>query len=262
MERRPRLAGIALLLTVLLLLIPTGSAAGTGISDGEFPELVPGDPTPVYVWNVPLKLILLDFVFMAAPLLFLPVQILIAASAWFCLNYRRISRKNALEHDSRRAAYFCIRDNPGINHASLSRRLGMNVGTLRYHLETLCETGKIVAESDHGLLRYYVNGESVREEEETGYLLSETRRRILDLIVQDPGITRKEVASALGIAGTSVGWHVALLIRESAVRSEKDGRTVRYFPGQNTLQHSRADEGVSATGQGFTPEPQTDMIPE
>ncbi len=244
MSNQLSLARTALLLVLLFVIIP-GSAAGAGLGEGEFPELAPDDPAPVYIWNVPLKLILLDFVFMTAPLLFLPVQYLITAAVWFCLGHRRISRKNALEHDTRRAAYLCIRENPGINHASLSRRLGINVGTLRYHLAALCETRKIRSEHTHGLLRYYANGGAAGEGE--GYPLNGTRRRILDLLAQDPGMTRKEIASALGIAGASVTWHMALLIREGAVRSEKDGRMIRYFPQQDALQYP-ADRGVGATG--------------
>jgi len=244
MPNRPVLARLALLLIVLMLLFTPGSAAGTGPSEREFPEMIPDDPIPEYIWNIPLKLVLLDFVFMIAPLLFLPVQILISVLAWLCLGYRRISRKNVLEHDTRRAAYLCIRENPGINHASLSHRLGINIGTLRYHLATLCETGQIVTERDHGQLRYHANGRAAGEGE--GYPINGTRRRILDLLAQDPGMTRKEVASALGISGASVAWHTGLLIRDGAVWSERDGRMVRYFLRRDV--QSRQNRGADATG--------------
>jgi predicted transcriptional regulator len=244
MLNRLPLARLGLPFLVLLLLITPGSAAGTEPSEWEFPETIPDDPVPEYIWNVPLKLVLLDFVFMTAPLLFLPIQFLISVTVWLILGQRWISRKNVLEHDTRRAAYLCIRDNPGINHASLSRRLGVNVGTLRYHLETLCETGQILSEHNHGLLRYYASSKAAREGE--GYPINWTRKQILGLLVQDPGMTRKEVASALGITGASVTWHMALLVRDGAVRSEKDGRMVRYFPEQDFV--SRANWGVDATG--------------
>ena len=206
--------------------------------------MIPGDPAPLYIWNVPLKLILLDFVFMTAPLLFLPVQFLISVAVWLVLGQRRISRKNVLEHDPRRAVYLCIRENPGISHATLSRRLGVNAGTLRYHLAILCETGKIHSERGHGQLRYYVNGRPGREGE--SYPLNGTRKQILDLLAQDQGITRKEVASALGITGASVTWHMGLLIRKGTVRSEKDGRMIRCFPRRDVV--SQANRGVDATG--------------
>ena len=244
MRHQLPLARGALLLIVLLSIIGPGSAAGTISSEGEFPEMIPGDPAPLYIWNVPLKLILLDFVFMTAPLLFLPVQFLISVAVWLVLGQRRISRKNVLEHDTRRAVYLCIRENPGISHATLSRRLGVNAGTLRYHLAILCETGKIHSERGHGQLRYYVNGRPGREGE--SYPLNGTRKQILDLLAQDQGITRKEVASALGITGASVTWHMGLLIRKGTVRSEKDGRMIRYFPRRDVV--SRANWGVDATG--------------
>jgi len=244
MRHQLPLARTALLLLVLLHIIAPGSAASTIMSEGEFPELVPDDPAAIYIWNVPLKLVLLDFVFMIAPLLFLPVQFLISVTVWLVLGQRRISRKNVLEHDTRRAAYLCIRENPGINHASLSHRLGINIGTLRYHLATLCETGQIVTERDHGQLRYHANGRAAREGE--GYPINGTRREILDLITQNPGIARKDVASALGISGASVAWHTGLLIRDGAVWSERDGRMVRYFLRRDV--QSRQNRGADATG--------------
>jgi predicted transcriptional regulator len=244
MRHQLPLARGTLLLIALLSIIGPGSAAGTEPSEWEFPETIPDDPTSLYIWNVPLKLLLLDFVFMTAPLLFLPVQFLISVTVWLILGQRRISRKNVLEHDTRRAAYLCVQENPGINHTSLSRRLGVNIGTLRYHLATLCETGQIVAERDHGQLRYHTNGGAAREGE--GYPINGTRKQILDLLAQDPGMARKEVASALGIAGASVTWHMVLLIREGAVRSERDGRMVRYFLRRDAV--SRANRGVDATG--------------
>ena len=157
-------------------------------------------------------------------------------------------RKNALEHDTRRAAYLCIRENPGINHATLSRKMGVNVGTLRYHIEILCETGQIVSENDHGFLRNYTNSRAAREGKRGAYPLNETRKRILDLLGRNPGMMRKEVASALGITGASVTWHMGLLIQSGAVRSEKDGRMVRYFPEHDVVRHPRADRSVDATG--------------
>ncbi len=244
MSNKLSLARAALLLALLFVITP-GNASGAGLGEGEFPELAPDDPAPVYIWNIPLKLVLLDFIFMTAPALLLPVQILIAAGAWFWLGHRRISRKNALEHDTRRAAYLCIRENPGINRATLSCKLGINIGTLRYHLATLCETRKVRSEHAHGLLRYYANGRATGEEED--YFISGARKQILDLLAQDPGMTRTELASALGIAGSSVAWHIALLIREEAVRSEKDGRRVRYFPRLAALRYP-IDRGVDATG--------------
>lgn len=249
MLNRLPLARLGLPFLVLLLLITPGNAAGTESSEWEFPEMILDDPAPEYIWNIPLKLILLDFVFMNAPLLFLPVQLLISVTVWLILGQKRISKKNALEHETRRAAYLCIRENPGINHASLSRNLGINVGTLRYHLATLCETGKIHSEHDHGTLRYYVGIRTARESKGgSAYPLNETRKRMLGLLMQNPGMTRKEVASALDVTRTMVTWHMGLLIRDGAAQSERDGRMVRYYPRRDVVQHSGADRGVDATG--------------
>jgi len=248
MVNRPALARFALFLVVFTLLIAPGSATSTIMSEGGFPEVIPDDPTLEYVWNIPLKLVLLDFVFMAAPLLFLPVQFLISVTVWLILGQRRISRKNALEHETRRAAYLCIRENPGINHATLSCKMGVNVGTLRYHTEILCKMGRIVSENDHGALRYYTGIRAARESRRDAYPLNETRKRMLDLLMQNPGMARKEVASALDVTIASATWHMGLLIREGTIRSEKDGRMVRYYPQRDIVRPPGADRGVDATG--------------
>lgn len=71
---------------------------------------------------------------------------------------------------------------------------------------------------------------------------------MLGLLMQNPGMTRKEVASALDVTGATVTWHMGLLIREGTIRSERDGRMVRYYLQRDVVRPPGVDRGVDATG--------------
>jgi len=44
-----------------------------------------------------------------------------------------------------------------------------------------------------------------------------------------PGITNHELAGICGIEKSSVHWHMERLLKDGIVRSEKDGKYVRYY---------------------------------
>ena len=114
---------------------------------------------------------------------------------------------------------------------SLSRTLGVNIGTLRYHVVVLCRMGRIVAEQNTGGMRYYVSTNTCSDLEKklAGYLNEHPKIRMINLILQHPGIVRKGIASRLIMSGPNVTWHMRSLIREGILKSERDGRNVRYY---------------------------------
>lgn len=198
---------------------------------GAYLEQFPSDLTLLYAWNEPLSILILEFVCVSAPALFIPVQLLFSLFVWLQFGNKRVTCRNVLENETRNAVYVCIWDNPGIRMRSLSQTLGMNIGTLRYHVGVLCRMGKVVAEQNSGGMRYYVNAGTCSDLEMklAGYLNEDPKNRILSLVLQCPGITRKDIASRLIISGPNITWHMRSLIREDVVRSEKDGRNIRYY---------------------------------
>lgn len=167
----------------------------------------------------------------SAPALFIPVQLLFSLFAWLHLGHKRVLCRNVLENETRYAVYTCILENPGVRMRSLSRTLGVNIGTLRYHVVVLCRMGRIVAEQNTGGMRYYVSTNTCSDLEKklAGYLNEHPKIRMINLILQHPGIVRKGIASRLIMSGPNVTWHMRSLTREGIVRSERDGRNVRYY---------------------------------
>ncbi len=146
-------------------------------------------------------------------------------------GFRRVRKKNVLENDRRKAVFQAIAEAPGVDAVALSRRLEININTLRYHLAKLLATDKITYLSRPGTVRYYLNQgrHSPFEQILLHYLNAGTAGRIIRLVLETPGMSRKDLAVVLGIAGPSVTRHIQELSSEGLIRNEPDGRASHYF---------------------------------
>jgi predicted ArsR family transcriptional regulator len=146
-------------------------------------------------------------------------------------GYRRISKKNVLEHDARQTIYQTITETPGIDTKVLTDMTGINENTLRYHLDRLTATGKISCFTRPGVVRYFQNQGAYSQYEHTlfHYLWTETPRRILGMLYQHPGLTRQEIADALAITGPSVTRQMDNLIEDGVVENRFPGRSNHYY---------------------------------
>lgn len=225
------IARIALIVFCILLLPSAVCATPIQPVHGPYPEQLPSDSTPLYIWNVPLNILILEFVCVSSPALFIPMQLLFSLSVWLRLGQKRVTYRNVLENENRNAVYMCIQENPGIHMHALSRVLGMNIGTARYHMEVLCGVGKVFPEQNSGGVSYFVNADpfSDLERKIAGYLHDHQKSRILRFVLQHPGCTRKDIAFRLIMSGPNVTCHMKSLIRDGIIRSERDGRNMRYY---------------------------------
>jgi DNA-binding CsgD family transcriptional regulator len=146
-------------------------------------------------------------------------------------GYRRISRKNVLDHDARHTIYEAIIRRPGIDTKTLSDITGINENTLRYHLARLVATGKIASLVRPGVVRYFQNqgAYSGFEHLMLHYLWTDTPREILWLLYVHPGQARQEIADALGISGPSVTRQMEHLIEDRIVENRLPGRSNHYY---------------------------------
>jgi predicted transcriptional regulator len=151
---------------------------------------------------------------------------------WRFRAFRRIFGKNALEHEKRRVVYELIRSNPGIDIREIASLTGINKNTLRYHLGRLQAFGNIVTSGEGGVVRYYENHGRYDplDRKRIARRWHSTSARILDLIAQKPGVSRGEIAQALGISGPSATRWLKRFAKESVVEEVADGRFVRYYP--------------------------------
>ena len=146
-------------------------------------------------------------------------------------GFRRISKKNVLEHDARQVIYQAITATPGIDVKTLTEMTGINENTLRYHLDRLGATGKISIFARPGIVRYFENQGTYSQFEHRvfHYLRTDTPRGILWLLHQKPGLTRQHIADALMIAGPSVTRQMDNLIDDGIVENRFPGRSNHYY---------------------------------
>ncbi len=160
-----------------------------------------------------------------------PLQSLFPLNMLLLGGFRRISKKNVLEHDARYVIYKAITATPGIDVKTLTDMTGINENTLRYHLDRLMATGKITCFTRPGVVRYFQNqgAYSQFEHKVFHYLWTDTPREILWLLFQHPGLTRQHIADALMISGPSVTRQMDNLIEDGFVENRFPGRSNHYY---------------------------------
>ena len=160
-----------------------------------------------------------------------PLQSLFPLNMLLVGGFRRISKKNVLEHDARHVIYQTISAAPGIDVKTLTDMTGINENTLRYHVDRLVTTGKISCFSRPGVIRYFQNQGAYSQFEHMvfHYLWTYTPRGILWLLYQHPGLTRQHIADALAISGPSVTRQMDNLIEDGVVENRFPGRSNHYY---------------------------------
>ncbi len=160
-----------------------------------------------------------------------PLQSLFPFNMLLLGGFRRISKKNVLEHDARQVIYQAITATPGIDVKTLTAMTGINENTLRYHVDRLSSTGKISCFARPGVVRYFQNQGAYSPFEHVvfHYLRTDTPRGILWLLYQHPGLTRQHLADALAIAGPSVTRQMDNLTEDGLVENRSPGRSNHYY---------------------------------
>jgi DNA-binding Lrp family transcriptional regulator len=160
-----------------------------------------------------------------------PPQLLFPFNMLVLGGFRRISKKNVLEHDIRHVIYQAITATPGIDVKTLTEMTGINENTLRYHVDRLVATGKISCFTRPGIVRYFQNQGAYNQFEHLvfHYLWTDTPRGILWLLYQHPGLTRQHIADALVISGPSVTRQMNNLIEDGVVENRFPGRSNHYY---------------------------------
>jgi DNA-binding transcriptional ArsR family regulator len=145
-------------------------------------------------------------------------------------GYRRIHKKNVLCNEGRNRIFRIIDENPGVDVVTLSDAAGININTVRYHLVKLIATGKVTYLTKPGIHRYYPNQGrySPFEQLVIHYLRNPSTSAILAFLLQQPGITRQNLADGLGISGPTVTRHMQQLIDDRITVNVPEGGKNHY----------------------------------
>jgi predicted transcriptional regulator len=167
---------------------------------------------------------------------------------------RRIYPKNVLDHPQRNEIYNLIVANPGIDLGRIGITLNLNRETLRYHIDLLTSSNKIVVMKDHGIIRFYENHGryGVLERRVLAHLWNPTAEQILSIVQSNPGITQGDIAARLSLASPSVHWYMQRLSDDGIVKSQRTGRLTNYSITEKAFQVLTNSVGVRQCVQAET----------
>ena len=142
------------------LVYPAAAPGGYTVSPlGDPPPEGGNDFTEISFWELSPRMMLVEMLLFISPVHLFPAKLFYSITVVTFLGYRRISRRNALDHDSRKRLYECIGQNPGISLGALIHASGVARGAAQYHLCRLKSMGMIVAVRQGGQVGYFKTGE-------------------------------------------------------------------------------------------------------
>ena len=138
--------------------------------------------------------------------------------------YSRITNGQVLKQDTRKNIYDYIASNPGIYFSSIMKELKLKNGVTSYHLAMLEREGYVKSKYIGLYKRFYVNGASTQDVPQ-----SKIRREIIQIIMDNPGITQTKIASSLGVSNQVVNYHIGILGKANFIKIVKDGFRTKCF---------------------------------
>ena len=137
------------------------------------------------------------------------------------------------KNENRNAVYDFVIKNPGSTMYDISRALGMNVGTARYHLFILRMNHRIV-ERHTGVkyVRYFTNSGSYSKEEQAAVSLlkRDGMRKVIELLIEKPGLSNRQLSMELGMQESSTSRYMKELCEQGVVIKEHGhGRLMRLY---------------------------------
>lgn len=148
----------------------------------------------------------------------------------FMVLYNRVQREGSFENETRRRIFDQVRQRPGQSIAEIAAVVGVSHSTASYHLERLAEFNLLAATQDGNKMRFFVNGGLFTEEDRRvlAALTNAETRRVLAVILANPGSYRAELTTLLQVSSPTVNWHLSRLLAAGLVVEEPRGRN-RYL---------------------------------
>lgn len=124
----------------------------------------------------------------------------------------------------------CVRTIPGIHLRDIERRARLPLGQVLYHLDRLERMGLVVSSRDHGFRRYFASGHVARGEKRyLSALRHDVPRRLVLRLLERPGPrAHKELQQELGVAGSTLSFHLQRLLTSGVLVREPRGASNLY----------------------------------
>lgn len=122
----------------------------------------------------------------------------------------------------------CVRENPGIHFNELVRSVSLATGQVQYHMYSLLEDGDIDDADLYGRTHYYPAEYPEGDRGAVALLRRETAREVVLHLLENGESRPDRLADALGIARSTLEWHVGRLQEQDLVdkKRREDGRVI------------------------------------
>ena len=150
---------------------------------------------------------------------------------FFCIGAVARARSRINKNENRNAVYDFIVKNPGSTMYEVSRGLGINIGTVRYHAFILGMNHRIVPYKEDGkYIRYFTNSNSYSTEDQ--FIVSLLRRdavgKVLGYMATRPTASNADIAKELGIQESIVSRCVKELSEKGIITKAPYGARSAY----------------------------------
>lgn len=143
--------------------------------------------------------------------------------------------KHVLENPKTREIFNFIQRNPGVTIAELSKRQQINRGTLKYHLSQLLAENKIAFIKKGKFARVFRKAASKADMETliAIYLKNESSKRILFTIMDNPGISNKELSDMFEMAKSTTHEYLKKMSDDDILEFRQEGKYRRCYIRQD-----------------------------
>ncbi len=115
-----------------------------------------------------------------------------------------------------------VRTDPGIHFNELVRALDLAPGQVQYHTRKLVRQETLVRSSLYGKTHYYPPEFDTTERRALALLRRETAGDIVACLMSDGPTRPVDVADRVGIARSTLSWHVSRLVTAGIVEKRED----------------------------------------
>ena len=138
--------------------------------------------------------------------------------------------------DTRRRVADEVRERPGIHFNELVRALDLAPGQVQYHLGRLRSADAVAEQRLYGRTHYYPPSYDEWERRALALLARETSADVVAVLLDEGPARPSAVAERVGIARSTLEWHLDRLVEQDLVRKERGERN------RVTLELARTEE--------------------
>ena len=126
--------------------------------------------------------------------------------------------RESLEQETQRKIYTLLSKNPGLSLSTIAETLNIKISMAERYLSFMEKNGEINTLAERGFLKYYIRKRKLESESSK---IPETRQKIYDLILINPGLHLSEIAKRLEMSISLAEYHLVQMTRNNQIQSVK-----------------------------------------